>query len=94
MHVILRQQPESYFQVIDVVEYQSAFGRVAGLGFQEGVWVVTPVSEGIEVVRGVVAVVEAEAVGLGVLVELCMRREQVEMTRIRKWARSTYRYIN
>lgn len=74
MHVVLRQQPKCYFQVIDVVEYQSAFGGIAGLGFQEGVWVVTPVSEGVEVVRSVVAVVEAETVGLGVLVDVYMRR--------------------
>jgi len=62
MHVILRQYSERDLQIIDVVEDQGTFLGIAFLRFEECMWVIAPVTERVEVVRGVVAVVEAEAV--------------------------------
>ena len=64
MHVILRQYSERDLQIIDVVEDQGTFLGIAFLRFEECMWVIAPVTERVEVVRGVVAVVEAEAVRL------------------------------
>lgn len=47
------------------MENERAVGGVLGFGFREGKGVVAPVPARVEVVRGVVAVVEAVAVGLG-----------------------------
>ena len=62
MQVVLPQQRESKHQIIDIVEHQRAAVSVGFLGLQEMNGLLAPVSEGVEVVGGVVAVVEAEAV--------------------------------
>ena len=62
MQVVLPQQRESKHQIIDIVEHQRAAVSVGFLGLQEMDGLLAPVAEGVEVVRGVVAVVEAEAV--------------------------------
>lgn len=64
MQVVLRQQAKRNLEVVDILKDQGSFLGVACFGFQEGVWVVSPVAEWVKVVRGVVAVVEAETVGL------------------------------
>lgn len=51
--------------VVNVVEDEGALGSVVGAGLQKGSRVVAPVAERVQVVRGVVAVVEAVAVALG-----------------------------
>ena len=65
LHVILPQQRNRHHDVVDIVENERAVGGVLGFGFREGKGVVAPVPARVEVVRGVVAVVEAVAVGLG-----------------------------
>jgi len=63
-HVILPQQRDGHHDVVDILEGQGAAFGVLGFGFDEGEGVVAPVPAGVEVVGGVVAVVEAVAVGL------------------------------
>lgn len=46
------------------MEDKSGAGGVLGFSFEEGVRVVTPVTAGVEVVRSMIAVVEAVAVAL------------------------------
>lgn len=66
--VVFHEQADGHHDKVNVVEDEGCLGGVVLAGLQEGDGVVAPVAEGVEVVRGVVAVVEAVAVGLGVLV--------------------------
>lgn len=63
-HVILHDQPDSNHNVIDVMENQRIVGRVGFLALEEGHGVFAPVTQGVEVVRSMVAVIVAVAVGL------------------------------
>ena len=62
--VVLHQEADGDHEVVDVVEDQGALLGVGVLLLEEGLGVVAPVAEGVEVVRGVVPVVEAVAVAL------------------------------
>jgi hypothetical protein len=65
MHIVLGEQGEGDHQVVDVVEDERVLVRVLLLLREESNGVLAPVAERVEVVRGVVAVVEAVAVALG-----------------------------
>ena len=67
VQVVLLHQFESHHQVVDVVEDEGAAVAVGGFGLEEVHGLVAPVAARVEVVAGVVAVVEAEAVALGLL---------------------------
>ena len=62
MGVVLAQQRHRHHDVIDVVEDESAAVAVLRLGGDECEGVVAPVAAGVEVVRGVVAVIETVTV--------------------------------
>lgn len=64
LHVVLAQQRDRHHEVVDIVEDEGAVGGVRVLGFEEGDGVLAPVPQRVEVVRGVVAVVEAVAIAL------------------------------
>lgn len=70
---VLSDAPVRDHQVVDVGEGQRAFSLVARLGLEEGGRVGFPVAPRVEVVRGVVAVVEAVAVALGGVSDCCAR---------------------
>ena len=65
VQVVLLHQFESHHQVVDVVEDEGAAVAVGGFGLEEVHGLVAPVAARVEVVAGVVAVVETEAVALG-----------------------------
>lgn len=62
--VVLHQQPDRNHQVIDIVKHQSSAFAVCFFGLQEVDRLVAPVPARVEMVRCVVAVVEAVAVAL------------------------------
>jgi len=62
--VVLHHEPHGDLEVVDVVEHQSLLGRIGILGLEERERVLAPVTERVEVVRCVVAVVVAEPVAL------------------------------
>ena len=62
--VVFAEEPHCDHHIVDVVEDEGVLRGVVVPGLEEGDGVVAPVAEGVEVVRGVVAVVEAVAVGL------------------------------
>ena len=63
--VVFGQTAVGDHQVVDAGEGEGALGLVVCLCFEEGGGVGFPVAARVEVVGGVVAVVEAVAVGLG-----------------------------
>lgn len=64
MVVVLHEEPNGQHEEVDVVEHQGVFIGVGCFLLEERDRVVTPVAKGVEVVRGVVSVVVAEAVTL------------------------------
>lgn len=68
MHIVLPDEPVGDHEIVDIAEYQRMLARVAVLLLEKRHRVLAPVTAGIEMVRGVVAVVEAEAVTLLLLV--------------------------
>lgn len=64
MIVVLHEEPNGQHEEIDVVEHQGVFIGVGCFLFQERDRVVTPVAKRVEMVRGVVSVVVAEAITL------------------------------
>lgn len=75
--VVFRQQPIRDLDIINVVKYQCPLGLVLVLGLDDGRRVVTPVTPAVQVVRGVVAVIEAVTVTLdGVLAREQERQKQ------------------
>lgn len=83
MKVVLAQQIHSDEYIVDVPKYQGPFLGVPLPTLDECLWVVSPVPARVQVVRGVVSVVEREAVALLLLV--CKSNEG---------RGSTYRYID
>lgn len=70
MHIVLPDEPVGDHEIVDIAEDQCMLARVAVLLLEKGDRVLAPVTAGIEMVRGVVAVVEAEAVTLVLLAML------------------------
>lgn len=64
MLVILAQQRYGQHEIVDIVEHKSMLIGVLLLLCKERNRVVAPVTEGVEVVRGVVAVVVAVPIAL------------------------------
>lgn len=64
VHIVLLHQLKCHHQVVDVVEDKRSAVAVGGLGFDEVHGLIAPVSARVQVVAGVVAVIEAEAVAL------------------------------
>lgn len=64
MHVVLAQQRDRHHNIVDILEDERAAVAVLLLGFDKGDGVVTPMAAWVEVVRCVVTVIEAVAVGL------------------------------
>jgi len=62
--VVLSQQIDCEEEVVDVVKDNCLFIRVLLLLRQEGNWVLAPVAERVEVMRGVVAIVVTVSVAL------------------------------
>lgn len=62
--VIFSQQSNGDHEVVNVAEYKGAFFGIGVLGFDETERVVAPVTAGVEVVRSVIAIIEAMAVAL------------------------------
>jgi hypothetical protein len=62
--VVFPHQPIRELHVVDITEYERVFGRVEVFGFKKCGGVITPVTERVEMVRGVVAIVETIAVAL------------------------------
>lgn len=62
--VVLGQELDCHHEVVDVVKDQGVVGGVGVLGLEESHRVVTPVAERVEMMRRVVAVVEAVTVAL------------------------------
>jgi hypothetical protein len=64
MVIVLHQQSECDLQVVDVVERKCTTGGVLALCLEKRVGMIAPMTAGVEVVRGVVAIVEAITVAL------------------------------
>lgn len=64
MIVILPQERDRDHDIVDVAEHKRLLRRVLLLRFEEGGWVFTPVPQRVQVMRGMVAVVETVAVAL------------------------------
>lgn len=64
MKIVLAQQIDGNEDIVDIAEDERALLCVPGLLLHERRGVVSPVAAGIQVVRGVVTVVEGEAVAL------------------------------
>lgn len=62
--IVLAEQRDRHEEVVDVVEDQGAVRGVRVLGLEEGHGVLAPVPHGVEMMRGVVPVVEAVTVAL------------------------------
>lgn len=62
--IVLAQQRDRHEEVVDVVEDQGAVRGICVLRLEEGHRVLSPVSHGVEMMRGVVPVIEAVAVAL------------------------------
>lgn len=62
IQIVLLHEFDGQHDVVYVFEDEGALRCVFVFGAEEGGWVVAPVAAGVEVVRCVVAVVEAEAV--------------------------------
>ena len=65
MFVVFGKQAESNHEVVDIIEHEGVLRGISGFLRKEGDRVITPVAHGVQVVRGVVAIVEAVAVALG-----------------------------
>lgn len=61
-HIILCQKSVRDLKVVDVVKDQGTFFGIAFFSFEEGIGVVAPMTAWVEMVRGMVAVVEAESI--------------------------------
>lgn len=72
VHVVLAQQTESEHVVVDVVEYQSTTIAICLFRLEEVQRLVTPVATWVEMMGGVVAVVEAEAIALHSVVSMLL----------------------
>jgi hypothetical protein len=64
MIVVLAHQTVGYLEIVDVSEDECSASDVGISALDEGDRLVAPVAEGIQMMRGVVAVVEAETVRL------------------------------
>ena len=64
MFIVFAHQPVRNFEVVNVSKDEGAAVNVGVLALDEGEGLVAPVTEGIQMVGGVVPVIEAEAVGL------------------------------
>ncbi len=64
MFIVLAHQPVRDFKVVNVSKDEGPAANIGVLALDEGEGLIAPVTEGIQVVSGVVAVIEAEAVGL------------------------------
>lgn len=64
MQVVLAQEPVSDHEIVNVAEDEGLFACVARFLVQKAERVIAPVAARVQVVRGVVAVIEAEAVTL------------------------------
>lgn len=62
--IVLAQQRDRHEEVVDVVEDQGAVRGICVLGLEEGHRVLAPVSHRVEMMRGVVSVIEAVTVAL------------------------------
>lgn len=69
--VVLHQQSNGQHEIINVVEDNGVLVCVCLLRLVERNWVLTPVSKRVEVMRGVVTIVVAEAVAL-LVVSICL----------------------
>lgn len=63
-HIVFSQQRDRHHQVVNVVEDEGRASGVLRLGLEESAWVIAPMAQRIQVVRGMVAVIEAVAVAL------------------------------
>ena len=64
MQIILSKDVIRHHQIIDILEYQGSTVDVLLFGIEEGAGMVAPVTEGIEMMRSVPAVVEAVTIAL------------------------------
>ena len=62
--VVFPHQPICEHYVVDITEYERVLGRIEVSGFEKGSGVIAPVTERVDMVRGVVAIVETETVAL------------------------------
>lgn len=75
MVVVLSNQMVCHHQVIDILEDQGALRRILVLSLQEADRVVSPMPAGVQVVRCVISVVEAETVALSIH-QIVFRKER------------------
>jgi hypothetical protein len=64
IHVVLAQELHCHHEPVDIVENKSPSGAISFFRFEEMDWMVSPMPSWVEVMCGVVAVVEADAVAL------------------------------
>jgi hypothetical protein len=64
MFVVLSQQIDGEKEVVDVVKYNCVFVRVLLLLRKERNWVLAPVTERVEVMRGMVTIIVTVSVAL------------------------------
>lgn len=64
MLVILPKKIDSDEDIVDIPEYEGIFLRIAVLLLEEGNGMISPVTAGVEMVRGVVTVIERESITL------------------------------
>lgn len=67
VRIVLGKQLDRHHQVVDVVKDQCPIRGIGVLGLEKGSRVVAPMSHRVQVVRGVVTVIEAVAVALKVI---------------------------
>jgi hypothetical protein len=64
MFVVLSQQIDGEKEVVDIVKHNCVFVRVLLLLRKERNWVLAPVTERVEVMRGMVAIIVTVSVAL------------------------------
>jgi hypothetical protein len=64
MIIVLAHETVGYLKVVDVSKDECSASDIGILALDEGERLVAPVAEGVQMMRGVVAVVEAETIGL------------------------------
>ena len=71
MQIILAKQMDRDEDIIDVSEHQSLLFGIAIFLFDKGHWVISPVAARVQMVRGVITIVERKAVTLGLTLLCC-----------------------
>jgi hypothetical protein len=64
LDIVFSEQRDCHHQVVDIVKDKGRAGSVLGFGPEESAWVIAPMAQWIQVMRCMVAVIEAVAVTL------------------------------